>query len=733
VRGFCILGAAILTVSNTTSVVQYNGNGATVNWPTGFRFFKNTDLVVTKRSVAGVTTVLTLNTDYSVSGANSLQGGFVTTTNALAVGELLTIARVLTVQQLTDLRNQGEYFAEIHEDVFDYLTMLIQQTGESDSRALRHPRDSEHYQAEARRIVDLEDPVDAQDAATKNWVGKFVDSVSGLINNTLGIAYDGGNLFDYLRFGVARTVDSIDALKALSGSRNQRAFALGFYGKGDGGGGEYFAVPGDTTSTEIAGFLVVGNDGTRWQLVYTNGVSIKQLGARGTWNGTTGADDTAAIQRAANLGVRRITVPSLPAGFSYQTTAPILVTLSFAIFGDSVETQQSIGTFQNVRGAGSWFHFNHPGRGFDIQRGTAGFQGVELRDIGMLRSHTVTAGTFVPTVYDYDVYVSDCADFKMFNVCMLNPYRGLFVTNGQQGRVWIDKLYGQPIMNGIVLKLTYDCPRLLNVNWWPYWSFHSTVWAYHKLNTVGLTTWRADGLFIENYFSIFHRFGWQVSGDVTNGTTFKAKVSGMFLDNCAYGYFVDSTARGHTASIVNLSIQMDPAVVDTGAKPVFVVPDSCDIDIINLSTSISIAEAVRVSGPFCRVGLHNPKVYDWAKGVAAAAIINDSTDSSIVVTGRKIFDLGGSNPIYSGSGKIIADVASGSFSGTTNASGDVVITHNGRATTNMQRLQVKSVASLNPVCTASGINTITVRVFNSATGAGLASTAVLLDWQVGMG
>lgn len=192
-RGFCISGAAILTVSSQTSVVQYTGNGSTVAWPTGFRFFKNADLVVAKRSVAGVTTVLTLNTDYSVSGANALGGGTITTTNALATGELLTIARVLTVQQLTDLRNQGDYFAEIHEDVFDYLTMLIQQVNEGDSRALKHPRDYEHYQAEARRIENLEDPVNAQDATTKNWVSTFIGgllaAIQGPINNALNIFY----------------------------------------------------------------------------------------------------------------------------------------------------------------------------------------------------------------------------------------------------------------------------------------------------------------------------------------------------------------------------------------------------------------------------------------------------------------------------------------------------------------------------------------------------------------
>jgi hypothetical protein len=287
-----------LTVSNTTSVVQFAGNGATVGWPTGFRFFKNTDLVVVKRSVAGVTTPLNLNTDYSVAGANSLNGGTVTTTTPLAVGELLTIARVLNVQQLTDLRNQGNYFAEIHEDVFDYLTMLIQQTGESDARSLRHPRDQEHYQAEGRRIVDLEDPVDPQDAATKSWVGKFIDMVSGAVNTVTGIAYDAGTLFDFLKFGNARSVDSIAALRLLSGVRNQRATTLGYYQKGDGGGGDFYVDPADTTTADNGFNVIVGADGARWKLALSAGANIHQAGAVG--DGV--ANDTAAFTRMNAAG-----------------------------------------------------------------------------------------------------------------------------------------------------------------------------------------------------------------------------------------------------------------------------------------------------------------------------------------------------------------------------------------------------------------------------------------------
>ena len=91
----------------------------------------------------------------------------------------------------------------------------------------------------------MQDPTEPQDAATLGWVGRFIDSVSGAINTTVGIAYDTGTLFDYLKYGVSRKVDTVAALRALDITRNQRAMPLGYYTKGDGGGGPArYAVTG---------------------------------------------------------------------------------------------------------------------------------------------------------------------------------------------------------------------------------------------------------------------------------------------------------------------------------------------------------------------------------------------------------------------------------------------------------------------------------------------------------
>ncbi|STT65824.1 Uncharacterised protein [Klebsiella pneumoniae subsp. rhinoscleromatis] len=76
----------------------------------------------------------------------------------------------------TDLRNQGKFFAEVHEDAFDKLTMLIQQCFSFLRLALRKPSFiANYYDALNNRIRNLRDPSQAQDAATKNYVDNSID------------------------------------------------------------------------------------------------------------------------------------------------------------------------------------------------------------------------------------------------------------------------------------------------------------------------------------------------------------------------------------------------------------------------------------------------------------------------------------------------------------------------------------------------------------------------------
>jgi len=126
-----------MTVSTTTSKVSYSGNGSTTAFSVGFYFLATSDLKVTLRSAAGVETVKTLGTDYSVTGAGVTSGGTVTMTTAPATGTTLVVSRNAPLTQTVDYQPNDPFPANTHEQALDKLTMITQQMQEQLDRSVK--------------------------------------------------------------------------------------------------------------------------------------------------------------------------------------------------------------------------------------------------------------------------------------------------------------------------------------------------------------------------------------------------------------------------------------------------------------------------------------------------------------------------------------------------------------------------------------------------------------------
>jgi hypothetical protein len=126
-----------MTVSSSTSKVQYNGDGSTAVFPYTFKVFDQDDLTVIIRSINGVEITKTVGTHYTVSGVGGAGGGNVTMLTAPASGEQLTILREQGLVQELDLVPNDPFPAQSLEDALDKLTFMVQTHSEELDRSIK--------------------------------------------------------------------------------------------------------------------------------------------------------------------------------------------------------------------------------------------------------------------------------------------------------------------------------------------------------------------------------------------------------------------------------------------------------------------------------------------------------------------------------------------------------------------------------------------------------------------
>jgi predicted GH43/DUF377 family glycosyl hydrolase len=126
-----------MTIETNVSKAQFIGSGSVGPFTFDFRFFSNGEIFVIKTSTTGEETLFSEGADYTLTGAGSHAGGIVTLTVALAASEGLTVFRIVDLLQSTSIRNQGAFFPEIHENVFDKMLMMIQQINDKARRAIK--------------------------------------------------------------------------------------------------------------------------------------------------------------------------------------------------------------------------------------------------------------------------------------------------------------------------------------------------------------------------------------------------------------------------------------------------------------------------------------------------------------------------------------------------------------------------------------------------------------------
>lgn len=125
-----------MTIASTTARNDYLGNGATAIYPYTFMAFLVSDIVVAMADTLGNQTTLILGTDYTIdvvgpsypSGGNvSLLTSVTLPAGVLPANYVLSIVRNIPLTQPTSIRNQRDFYPEVHENEFDRLLAQIQQ------------------------------------------------------------------------------------------------------------------------------------------------------------------------------------------------------------------------------------------------------------------------------------------------------------------------------------------------------------------------------------------------------------------------------------------------------------------------------------------------------------------------------------------------------------------------------------------------------------------------------
>lgn len=130
-----------MSVSASTSRVQYDCNGSTVAFPFLFGIQETSDIQVILTDSNGTETTLTETTHYVVSAVNSdyESGGTVTTVATYADGYTITLVRNVPITQESDFTEGMPTLYETFEDGLDKLTMIAQQIEEKIDRQLVVP------------------------------------------------------------------------------------------------------------------------------------------------------------------------------------------------------------------------------------------------------------------------------------------------------------------------------------------------------------------------------------------------------------------------------------------------------------------------------------------------------------------------------------------------------------------------------------------------------------------
>ncbi len=143
-----------MTVSMQITKRIYQGNGVSTQWDVDFPFINVADVRVYLTSPEGVETELTAHYELDPSTHTLTYPTAESNIKPLAAGWTLTVLRNTPLTQEIDLIRQGELDAEVLEEGYDKLTLLVQELHEQVARSIKYPVSAQETNMETEQFLN---------------------------------------------------------------------------------------------------------------------------------------------------------------------------------------------------------------------------------------------------------------------------------------------------------------------------------------------------------------------------------------------------------------------------------------------------------------------------------------------------------------------------------------------------------------------------------------------------
>jgi hypothetical protein len=295
-----------------------------------------------------------------------------------------------------------------------------------------------------------------------------------------------------------------------------------------------------------------------------------------------------------------------------------------------------VGWSGNPDSNGSWLYVkNSEVTALSLQPGG---RGTIIRNLAIMHEQQVVNSGWHPTDYPFAIETS-ADDVYLYNLFLLNPNRGIAIRNksGSVGRVSLERIYGQPLREGILVDNALDVVKIRNVHFWPFWSQNQIVMDYLSGNAEAIISLRNDNPHFSDVFILGYKYGFRFgssSGGSNTGITSKFRIANGDCDFCGVGVQVDGD--GTTGQLVNFTAQGQVGA-PAGLR---VETNNVKLQASNIRLSEYAGNGIRVEGVGNCLSLQNTWIENWNTSEKGFPAIEVTGQSSVFLGNGAVFSNG---------------------------------------------------------------------------------------------